>query len=217
MNFIRDVRAGEIIMTSACLVSGPRLQHPRSLCVGCHTCHDQDDLSRCSQCRLPVCGSACQQSQIHQQECGLISSSDVDVPVSAVTPLRVIKLKFTNPEVYKTIMELEDNLVELKQKNMWPYYEQNVIDPIVKLNLPDVTYEDIHRIVGIILTNSFETSGGGQSVQSSSIIGVFSEPSMMNHHCVANTRIVLHSGNVLKVIAAVPITKGAPIYNNYAR
>ena len=146
-------------MTSACLVTGPRLQHPRSLCVGCQVCQDQDCLSRCSLCRLPVCGSSCQQSSTHQQECSLISSSDVDVPVCAVTPLRVIKLKFTNPKVYASIMELEDNLEELKQKNMWPYYQQNVIDPIVKLNIPDVTEEDIHRIIGIILTNSFETSG----------------------------------------------------------
>ena len=146
-------------MTSPCLVTGPRLQHPRSLCVGCQTCHDQDRLSRCSLCRLPVCGSACQQSEIHQQECSLVSSSDVDVSVSAVTPLRVIKLKFTNPKTYNSIMEMEDNLEDLKQKNMWSYYEHNVIDPIVKLNIPDVTEEDIHRIIGIILTNSFETSG----------------------------------------------------------
>ena len=54
---------------------------------------------------------------------------------------------------------MEDNLEDLKQKNMWSYYEHNVIDPIVKLNIPDVTEEDIHRIIGIILTNSFETSG----------------------------------------------------------
>ena len=113
-------------------------------------------------------------------------------------------------------MGMEDNLDILKEKNIWHYYKENVIDPIVGLGIEDVDEGEVSRIVGIILTNTFETASEGQNMTSSGTIGLFHDPAMMNHHCVSNTRVVLDN-NTLKVIAAVGIKKGASIYNNYAR
>ena len=138
------------------------------------------------------------------------------VTVNCVTPLRIISLKFSKADEYNMIMELQDNLDTLKEKTMWNYYQENVIDPIVGLGIVNVESEEVERIVGIILTNTFETVSRGESMTMSGTIGLFLNPAMMNHCCVSNTRVVLDN-NTLKVIAAVGIKKGAPIYNNYVR
>ena len=138
------------------------------------------------------------------------------ITVNCVTPLRIISLKFSKANEYNMIMELQDNLDTLKEKTMWNYYQENVIDPIVGLGIVNVEAEEVERIVGIILTNTFETVSRGESMTLSGTIGLFLNPAMMNHSCVSNTRVVLDN-NTLKVIAAVGIKKGAPIYNNYVR
>ena len=129
----------------------------------------------------------------------------------AVTPLRILNLRKSNPAQYKAALELSDNLESLKQNDNWSYYVKHIIDPITELNIEDVTREDVEKIVGIVVTNSFETSG------SAGLIGVFSEPAMMNHSCLANTRLVLEGGRRLKVVAALRIKKGSAVTNNYAR
>ena len=100
---------------------------------------------------------------------------------------------------------------------MWNYYQKNVIDPIVGLGIANVEEGEVERIVGIILTNTFETVSGGESMTLSGTIGLFLNPAMMNHSCISNTRVVLDNNSSIKVIAAVGIKKGAPIYNNYVR
>ena len=141
------------------------------------------------------------------------------VTVNCVTPLRIISLKFSEADEFNMIMELEDNLDTLKEKTMWNYYQKNVIDPIVGLGIANVEEGEVERIVGIILTNTFETVSGGESMTLSGTIGLFFNPAMMNHSCISNNRVVLdnNSNSSIKVIAAVGIKKGAPIYNNYVR
>ena len=139
------------------------------------------------------------------------------VTVNCVTPLRIISLKFSEADEFNMIMELEDNLDTLKEKTMWNYYQKNVIDPIVGLGIAKVEEGEVERIVGIILTNTFETVSGGESMTLSGTIGLFLNPAMMNHSCISNTRVVLDNNSSIKVIAAVGIKKGAPIYNNYVR
>ena len=139
------------------------------------------------------------------------------VTVNCVTPLRIISLKFSEADEFNMIMELEDNLDTLKEKTMWNYYQKNVIDPIVGLGIANVEEGEVERIVGIILTNTFETVSGGESMTLSGTIGLFLNPAMMNHSCISNRTVVLDNNSSIKVIAAVGIKKGAPIYNNYVR
>ena len=129
----------------------------------------------------------------------------------AVTPLRILNLRKSNPAKYNDFLELSDNLESLKQNDNWPYYVKHIIDPITELGIEAVSREDVEKIVGIVVTNSFETSG------SAGTIGVFSEPAMMNHSCLANTRLVLEGASRLKVVAALRIKKGSAVSNNYAR
>ena len=129
----------------------------------------------------------------------------------AVTPLRILNLRKTNPAKYNGVLELSDNLESLKENDNWPYYVKHIIDPITELHIEAVTREDVEKIVGIVLTNSFETSS------SAGTLGVFLEPAMMNHSCLANTRLVLEGASRLKVVAALRIKKGSAVTNNYAR
>ena len=207
---------GEVIMRSSPVVNGPRMLHPSPICVGCHKLHqDPQQLSQCPQCHLPVCGLSCSQSSLHQNECSLISTPIIST--SAVTPLRVIKMKYSAPDTYKRILQLGDNLEILQDKDQWPHFEKEVIEPINDLGIEGLALLEIQKIVGIILTNTFETTSPGSSLLSSSTVGMYLEPSMMNHHCVANTRVVLDSHNNMKVIAALPIKRGSDVYNNYVR
>ena len=117
----------------------------------------------------------------------------------AVTPLRVIKMKFSDPLTYAKILELGDNLEVLQEKPQWPHFMKTVIEPINSLGIEGLGFLEIQKIVGIILTNTFETASPGSSLMSSSTVGMYLMPSMMNHHCVANTRVVLDSANNMKV------------------
>ena len=160
-------------------------------------------------------------------------------PLSAVTPLRILSMKSTNRDLYSKILAMEDNLHKLEGKSSWSQHLDTVVQvlyctvlyctvlyctvldtvvqPILDQELEDVDETEVKRIVGILLTNSFETVSGGQQMTSSGTIGLFPGPSLMNHDCVANTRVVLGPDNKMRVIAAVGIRKGAAILNNYAR
>ena len=60
-------------MTAPALVTGPRLQAPVPLCVGCHrVTRDPEELVRCGECELPLCHEQCGRTELHTQECGLI-------------------------------------------------------------------------------------------------------------------------------------------------
>ena len=69
----RDVRAGEVVMSAPALITGPKLEPPVPLCVGCHrVTREPGELTRCPMCGLPLCSLACGETELHRQECGLI-------------------------------------------------------------------------------------------------------------------------------------------------
>ena len=80
----RDIKAGELMMSSEAVVVGPRLLHPPPFCVGCH--QPGRKTSECPRCGLPVCGSKCGDSQQHRQECSLIRRvSDTALHMSSLS------------------------------------------------------------------------------------------------------------------------------------
>merc|ERR1719341_2292050 len=152
-------------------------------------------------------------------ECTLITNSkdknnvtDLKLGIMVVTPLRIIGLKFTKPELYATAMSMEPNLEVLKQRELWKYLDTHVIQPVLGLQIEGITLETVERCVGIILTNCFEVMAKGCL-----LFGMFFEPALMNHHCVGNTRLMLDSSNLMTVIASQPIKKSKPVKFNYGR
>ena len=59
-----------MIMSAPAQVTGPKLQPPVPLCVGCHRV--TRELTSCPRCGLPLCREECGDTELHQQECGLI-------------------------------------------------------------------------------------------------------------------------------------------------
>jgi len=214
----RDIKAGEMLMSSKPFCVGPRMHQPTVCCLGCHRAVGK--LLCCEKCGLPVCSVKCAGSNTHQMECTLISNSkaknsETDTSSSGimiVTPLRIIGLRFTKPDLYATAMSMEPNLETLKTRDLWKYLDTHVIQPVLALQIEGVTVDIVERIVGIILTNSFEVMAKGCL-----LVGMFFEPAMMNHHCVGNARLMLDGSNLMTVIASQPIKKGKPIKWNYGR
>eukprot|EP00090_Calanus_glacialis_P007363 TRINITY_DN15811_c0_g1_i1.p1 TRINITY_DN15811_c0_g1~~TRINITY_DN15811_c0_g1_i1.p1 ORF type:complete len:518 (+),score=133.58 TRINITY_DN15811_c0_g1_i1:73-1626(+) len=213
----RDIKAGETLMVTRPFCVGPRMHKPALCCLGCHRAADK--LLSCDKCGLPVCSVKCAGSNTHQMECTLITNSkdknnvtDLKLGIMVVTPLRIIGLKFTKPELYATAMSMEPNLEVLKQRELWKYLDTQVIQPVLGLQIEGITLDIVERCVGIILTNCFEVMAKGCL-----LFGMFFEPALMNHHCVGNTRLMLDSSNLMTVIASQPIKKSKPVKFNYGR
>merc|ERR1711892_1182005 len=127
-----------------------------------------DKLLSCDKCGLPVCSVKCAGSNTHQMECTLISNSkakkeemDMKLGIMVVTPLRIIGLKFTKPDLYATALSMEPNLEVLKLRQLWKYPDEHVVQPVLGLEIEGITVEIIERCVGIILTNCFEVMAKG--------------------------------------------------------
>jgi len=211
----RDVKPGEVIIKTLPMVVGPRMYRPSLCCVGCHKV--RTDLLKCPQCSLPVCNQKCANGKTHQAECTLISHSlqqgnQVDVNVHAVTVLRILALKLTKPNQFSNCLSLEPNLETLRERELWGYLQKHVIQPVLTLKMEGVTEDIVERAAGILLTNSFEVMAMG-----SLLYGVFFEPSLMNHDCVGNVRIMLDSNHQMTVMASLPIKKNSQIKFNYGR
>eukprot|EP00092_Neocalanus_flemingeri_P021681 GFUD01023519.1.p1 GENE.GFUD01023519.1~~GFUD01023519.1.p1 ORF type:complete len:518 (-),score=116.80 GFUD01023519.1:53-1606(-) len=213
----RDIKAGETLMVTRPFCVGPRLHQPVLCCLGCHRALDK--LLTCDKCGLPVCSVKCAGSNSHQMECTLISNSkaknktaEIDFGILVVTPLRIIGLKFTKPDLYATALSMEPNLELLKLRQLWKYLDEHVIQPVLGLEIEGITIDIVERCVGIILTNCFEVMAKGCL-----LFGMFFEPALMNHHCVGNTRLMLDNSNLMTVIASQQIKKNKPIKFNYGR
>jgi len=208
MAAIRDLRAGEVVVVASPLCVGPRLDKPTPCCLGCHKA--QVKLIPCPQCGLPVCSTKCAGSSHHIKECTLLQGKTV--PLGAITPLRLLALKFSQPERFNDCLSMEANLTELRTRELWENFEREVIGPVVDLQLEGVDKGMVERLVGIILTNSFEVVANGCL-----LFGIFYEPALMNHHCVGNTRLLLDNGHQMTVVASQAIKKNQQIKFNYAR
>ena len=84
--------------------------------------------------------------------------------VSAVIVLRILKIKLDKPELYEnTIAKMEDNLTILEEKTSWQEYVDDIIDPVINLEIENVNRIDVKKIVGVLLTNAFETTSAGNN------------------------------------------------------
>jgi len=204
----RDLRAGERIMLNQPMCVGPRLVDPTPCCLGCHRAGVK--LTPCSICTLPVCSSRCSSSPHHSSECTLLAGKVV--PLAAITPLRLIALKFGKQDKFNDCLSMVDNLEVIKTKSSWEQLERDVIQPLVSLGLEGIDVQIVEHMVGVVLSNSFEVVSNGCM-----LFGLFYQPALMNHHCVANTRLMMDNTQKITVLASVNIKKGQQIKNNYGR
>ena len=202
-------------------VFGPPLINPNyGCCLNCHNAVKKSII--CSTCKNVFCSQKCLQIFCNEipEMCNFLAK--LDKPnLRIISPLKFLCLEKSDKNTFGSLMKLESHADELQKSDRWKDLKENIIDPLV-----DTTKEDpkkITKLVGILITNCHEllsqikAGAGGKAPFS----GLFELASLMNHHCIGNTRLVVdNDGNgtfKLSVYASVAISKGSPILFNYVK
>ena len=103
---IRDISAGELILTESPSVFSPGQQE--ETCLVCL----RPSSSLCPQCWWPVCSEKCRQGSLHQAECRYLTSclaeaADSSLPIRHILALRCLLLKTTNPRAWQRLCRLK--------------------------------------------------------------------------------------------------------------
>jgi len=122
-------------------------------------------------------------------------------------------LRKTDPSGFKQILSMESHIEEIKEQEKWGDIKKLVVDPINDLKLDGLDIETIEIICGIILTNTFEVIAHKRNL----MIGLYYEPSMMNHNCLSNTHLTMDDNNKLTIRSSRPIKRLTPIEFNYVK
>ena len=140
-----------------------------------------------------------------------------DSQYAAVTVIRLLELKRTQPDVFARLMRLEDHNEKRKEEeaDLWSYHQQHVVTFLKKVNwwtncqykifLSQVCHMDnseseILSVLGKMFTNCGDlelpaTQGRGN--------GFYPTYANMNHSCRANTKTFKYPDQRLEVRAQV--------------
>lgn len=226
----RDIKKGEIILKEFPAAIGPKTSS-FPMCLGCHKLINLKPGERfyykCEKCTWPLCGPACEVSDIHIKECEMMhtrkfrSSLDYDgtkkmeSAYCVITPLRCMLLKNDKPEVFAKIMNLEDHLEERSKTQLYKILKSNIVTFMKNiLGLKGIDEEIVMRIVAILDTNCFEIRVPNQA---SKLRGLYVSAAMMSHDCKPNTRHVFEDNYQMLLIASVDIPKGGIISTTYTQ
>ena len=130
-----------------------------------------------------------------------------------ISPLKFLCLEKSAKSTFENLIKLESHSEELQKSDRWTDLKKNIIDPLVEITGEDP--EKLIKLVGILSTNSFELLSN-----KTPFTGLFELASLMNHHCIGNTRLVVDNTNgvfKLSVFASVKIAKGSAILFNYVK
>ncbi|XP_066950946.1 uncharacterized protein [Macrobrachium rosenbergii] len=214
----RDITPGELLIQDPPLLLGPKMI-TEPVCLGCY--RPVDGSYQCKGCGFPMCDSQCEKSEDHKAECNSVIESGAAVKVSVfgeinsmyecITPLRIMRLRDENPMVWNKLLALESHSDKRDGTAVAAITQQTVVDIIHnRLRMEDFDAALIQKILGIIDTNAFEIR-----LPDSSILGVFSQASLLEHDCIANTHRTFDADLNLVVRAAIPIKRGDHLTSCY--
>ena len=199
-------------------VVGPPLINPNYGCLNCHNPVKKSVI--CPTCKNIFCSQKCLQIFCSQTEmCEFLAK--LDKPnLRIISPLKFLCLEKSDKNTFDSLMKLESHSEELQKSDRWTDLKKNVIDPLV--DITNENPEKITELVGILSTNSFELLNQMKAEQGKApFSGLFELASLMNHHCIGNTRLVVDNDSngifKLSVYASVAISKGSPILFNYVK
>ncbi|CAK1555582.1 unnamed protein product [Leptosia nina] len=228
----RDIKQGEIILREKPCVSGPRTACTPH-CLSCNKKSEpikKDDVTdyyRCTSCNWPMCGKKCEMSNVHKEECKLMSSNNYKCTITyknpekaeaaycVIAPLRTLLLSLSNPEQFKSIMNLESHLKERINTQLYRVLKTNLVTFIVQVLKLPFDEETILKVASIYDTNSFDVRSPDGLCR---FRAIYTTAAMMNHNCTPNTRhIFLGDDYTLALIATVPIAKGEMLTATYTQ
>jgi len=129
--------------------------------------------------------------------------------------LRLLRLRENGGDIWEQIDKLTDHDLERKEdaeNRMMIQHE--VIIPVKDITETDVDDEELHRLVGIIETNSIAFTNARDGVMGRALYPTLS---LANHSCIANTRFAVNPEDFSVVLRAKrKIAEGEEITINYS-
>ncbi|XP_005177231.2 SET domain-containing protein SmydA-8 [Musca domestica] len=225
----RDIKPGEIILRESPLIYGPKVACS-PLCLGCHRTLPTpvgNNYYKCSKCGWPMCGTDCELSEHHVNECQLMESrkfrAKIDYSVQTgrkesaycvILPLRCLLLKTRKPLDFEKFSELEDHLNERKNTPLYNVLRANLVTFVKTILALNESEDEILRVAAILDTNAFEVRQTGESRK---VRAIYPMAAMFSHDCISNARHTFDEKMNIVFIAKTPIAKGEIICTSYTQ
>ncbi|KAK8397381.1 hypothetical protein O3P69_004837 [Scylla paramamosain] len=233
----RDLEVGEMILSEAPLVIGPR-QDSEPLCLGCYRRTSGD--YRCSQCSWPLCGRQCEASPDHQPECRVTRAAGITIslqqvpgspshPYELVMPLRCLVVagqggaeaqrwrtctaRLNTTRLHSSTTQQQQQQLQLEQEHIQQLQQVATAlrDTFRLHSCPGVDSSDasIVTILSLLQLNQVPTK-----MPYAEVMALYPMASLVSHSCMPNTKPQWKDGK-LTLLASDPIAKGDPITGLY--
>ncbi|KAJ4433467.1 hypothetical protein ANN_15770 [Periplaneta americana] len=208
----RDLSPGDVIVSEAPLVVGPKLHSEQAMCLGCHVPTRYDSDYRCPKCLWPCCGPSCPADpKLHAAECSILrlqtrrnleAAAGKDVGIyhyDAVTPLRCLLLQRRNPRKWQQILEMESHVKkrgpgtevfrEIRDRVV-TFLQENYLQKLSGAGkegdavLEDCSENTLHKICGVLDVNGLDI----RLALGAEVVALYPTVYLMEHDCVPNTR-----------------------------
>ncbi|XP_045774604.1 SET domain-containing protein SmydA-8 isoform X1 [Maniola jurtina] len=212
---IRSLKAGEIVMKEAPLISGPSQVTP-PVCLGCYKLLEEGKTVSCQKCGWPFCSEACTRNEVHTPECYYTQQRGEKVSVSTygvphpnyqcITVLRCLYQRDNNPKLWSKLQALESHDEDRKGTDKWDNDRKMVAEFIWKFFKLEGTFneDEIMKCCGIIQINGHEVP-----LLEPEYVAVFDKISMVEHNCRANCNKSFTSDGQIILSAGVNISAGS--------
>jgi len=188
----------EIILWDRPAVVAPHHDAPPSQCL---ECLGDPGGGRCPGCGAPLCQQDCSNSeQLHEEvECQLLSRLGEAGRHKVLGVLRLLMLRDQGGNVWQQIDQLMDHDAERrKNPGEWSMFQKEVVD-VVKTVRPDVDDDLVHKLIGILNTNSVSFNFKKDSRKGRILYPCLS---LASHSCVANARYTVNPEDFSVVLRA---------------
>ena len=155
----RKIEVGELVLQeNTPLVAGPHQGTP-PVCLNCYVVLDATSAKPCDKCGWPLCqncikhGDECEFTMKYRKSKVSITEYGFPHPTyEAVGVIRVLALKYTNPEAYRKLLKLKDHCVEAAKQSK-AFDAPNDVAGFVKrfFKVDDVSEKEITKISGILM------------------------------------------------------------------
>ncbi|XP_058977792.1 SET domain-containing protein SmydA-8 isoform X3 [Musca domestica] len=215
---VRDIDAGEVILSDIALTTGPTSTSHQHICCVCYkTLEDIDRDIQCKNgCSLPLC-ELCSNGSSHSTECELFRRWKPKEPTQIIPQL----LRFVSIVRCLFLGDTQRKLLLALQANNDKYYAnelQKVAQCFANFPSDREMLEYFQYSIAAFNTNAFEGSCDRQQMENRGRVrALFPLASLLNHQCTPNADHYFDSPETLVIIATRPISKGEEIVTSYTK
>ncbi|CAG9564432.1 unnamed protein product [Danaus chrysippus] len=213
----RNIKAGDVIMKEAPLITGPAQITP-PVCLGCYVLLAEGKTTSCDKCGWPFCSEKCTRSSVHEPECFYTQQRGEKVSISTygiphpnyqcITVLRCLYQRDHNTKLWTKLQALESHTEDRKGTDKWENDRKMIAQFIWNFFKLEQLFneEEIMKCCGIIQINGHEVP-----LLEPEYVAVFDKISMVEHNCKANCNKSFTSDGQIILSAGVAIPRGSHI------